>query len=477
MNKKLLITFSLVLVLLISACTTYYEPTGDVVLDVDETQDPTLDDHNIGDINDVEEIIEGTDSVEQDLDELDESGLDESTETVDETEENVDEVNVDDNELPDDIKELLEELEKELESTETDVDETDEPTEYVDKVNMDDVSEFDIVAYEGDLIDLKPYVLDPDGDSINIGYTSPFDNKGMWQTKLGDSGYYSVIVTATDNKNSFVTKQMTVNVLIKNNPPVIKIAEKIEFDEGDLIKLNPDIYDEDGDEIVVIYSGFMDSRKYQSGYDDAGEYVVTIRADDGKVIVMENVKLVINDVNREPTLTLLNMNDLSVTEGEVVEILVESNDLDGDEIVFQYSAPFDTNGKWQTKKGDAGEYSVEVTANDGTTSVTESIEFVVDKLNTAPTILSLGVSPQYVELKKPGDKVTLSISVEAEDIDGDELTVSYSGFMNSASKTVKYGEKGGLKTVTVTVSDGTDSVTKDVTFDMNNWPCFDCQLK
>ena len=47
--------------------------------------------------------------------------------------------------------------------------------------------------------------------------------------------------------------------------------------------------------------------------------------------------------------------------------------------------------------------------------------------------------------------------------------------MTSDEKTVTYGEKGGVKTVTVTVSDGEESDTAELSFNMNNWPCFDCQ--
>ena len=77
--------------------------------------------------------------------------------------------------------------------------------------------EYDIVALEGDLIDLKLYVMDPDGDEITLGYTEPFDNEGMWQTEIGDAGFYSVVVTATDNKDSFVTTSVTLNVLVKKD--------------------------------------------------------------------------------------------------------------------------------------------------------------------------------------------------------------------------------------------------------------------
>jgi hypothetical protein len=472
MNKNIMFAISLVLVLMISACTPYeYEPTGEVVMDVGEEST------DVADIQDVEEIVEEAEIVEGEVEEVEVVLEEEPTEDVEEemTEE----------ELDAEIQKILDEIEAELAEDELEEEPTEEVGEEVvveeepvveETQELEEViGEVDILVYEGDLIDLKPYVMDPDGDEVSLGYTAPFDELGMWQTQDGDAGFYSTIVTATDNKGSFVTKQIVLNVLIVNNPPVINIAKNLEFDEGDLVKLNSDIYDEDGDEVVVIYSGWMDSRTYQTDYDDAGTYTVTIKADDGKIIVMEDVTIVINDVNRMPTLTILSGEMITVTEEDIVEIMVESNDPDGNEVTYTFSKPLDENGMWETARGDAGEYEVTVTATDGDNFVIQTIDLVVDKKNTAPVIDSVKVTPEFVELRAPGDEVTIKVLVEASDVDGDALTVSYSGYMSADEGIVRYGDKGGDKTVTVTVSDGTESVSQDVVFNMNNWPCFDCQ--
>ncbi len=336
-------------------------------------------------------------------------------------------------------------------------------------------SEADIVAYEGDLIDLKPLVKDPDGDEVVLGYTAPFDKNGVWQTKLGDAGFYSVIITATDNKDSFVTKEMTVKVLIKNKAPVIDIPDTLEFNEGDLIILSPKITDPDNTEVFVTYSGWMSSKTYQTTFDDAGSYKVTIMADDGIVRVYKDVTLLVKEVNRKPEITLKSEKKITVTEGDLVSLAAEAKDPEGDKVTLTFSAPLSESGKWQTKKGDVGTYNVKAIASDGVNEVSEEVEIEVLKKNLAPVLESVSVTPLSVVLKKPGDKVTVKIDVVASDPDGDELTITYSGYMDSAEKTVEYGEKGGVKTVTVTVSDGKESVSKDVSFDMNNWPCFDCQ--
>ena len=274
MNKKSLFVLVTILVLMLSACTTYeykpYEetPTGEVVSEPEVSEEVSEEP--------LEEELEEEELPEEELEEeeLEEEPLEEELEE----------------------EELLEE---ELEEV---VEEVEEISEEVEELPEEELleGEADVVAFEGDLIDLKPYVMDPDGDPVTLGYTSPFDENGMWQTADGDAGFYSVIVTATDGKDSFVTKQMTVNVLVHNTPPVFGILDSLEFNEGDFIELDPKITDDDGDDVVVTYSGWMSSRTYQTSFDDAGEYMITIKADDGVVRVSKDVSIMVYYVNIEP---------------------------------------------------------------------------------------------------------------------------------------------------------------------------------
>jgi hypothetical protein len=340
--------------------------------------------------------------------------------------------------------------------------------------NKTPAQQFDITAYEGDLIDLKPAVIDPDGDEITLGFTAPFDEKGEWQTKEGDEGQYSVIVTATDNKDSFVTKQIRILVVSRNRAPAIEIADKFDFNEGDLIELAPKIDDEDPSIVTVTYSGWMNTNTYQTTYEDAGSYKVTIMADDGKNRVSKDLSIVVADVNRKPELNL-ESSEITITEGQTAEIKAQATDPDGLPVELTFSEPFSKSGKWETEKGSKGEYTATVTASDGVNEVSKEVKIIVEKRNTPPVIESLSISPEMVILKQPGDKVTLKVDVVASDPDGDELTYKFEGFMDSTEKTVEYGEPGGVKKVSVTVSDGQDFVNKAVTFEINNWPCFDCK--
>ncbi|NTV24220.1 MAG: TRAM domain-containing protein [Nanoarchaeota archaeon] len=332
----------------------------------------------------------------------------------------------------------------------------------------------DVRAIEGELIDLKPYVNDPDGDKVTLGFTVPFDAEGRWQTKEGDAGQYSVIITATDEKGSFVTKQLTISVTSKNKAPYIKMPDTLEFNEGELVVLSPEIIDPDDKEVFVTFSGWMDTKTYQTTYDDAGEYEVEIKAADLVNSANKKIKIIIHDIDLKPELSL-SANEIVVTAGDRIELKAEAKDPEGKEVSVVFSEPLDKEGVWQTAAGNEGTYIAKITATDGKNEVVQEVTINVQKKNTPPVLELVSVSPQAVELKKPGDEVSVKIEVKASDADGDKLDIKYSGYMDAAEKTVRYGDKGGVKTVTVTVSDGKDEVSQDVTFDMNNWPCFDCQ--
>ena len=143
MNKaKLILLVSVVLMIFAAACTKYNAPTGDVV------ETPVINEDNKEDI-----------SIDDILAEIEE------TPTAEETE---DESNTEG--LPGEEKEAAEELgriEEELSSNETEdaveetegtVKEAEKAVEETEKSLEELESDADVVAYEGELIDLKKYV-------------------------------------------------------------------------------------------------------------------------------------------------------------------------------------------------------------------------------------------------------------------------------------------------------------------------------
>jgi hypothetical protein len=322
-----------------------------------------------------------------------------------------------------------------------------------------------IQATEGDLIQLKPEAADPDGDKITYYFSKPLDDKGKWQTKEGDAGKYPITVIASDGKSN--TSQDIIIIINKaNKAPVIECPKEVIVKEGELIKLDCNIYDPEGESVIVEYSGFMKGSTYQTTYDDAGEYTVQIKAGDKEKEIESSVKIKIIDANRPPVISGI-PDEITGVETDVITLNPQVSDPDGNKVSLTYSEPFDNKGVWKTKLGDAGTYKVGIVASDGKSTSKKEITVVITQKNTAPvlkTINDITVSE--------GD--TIIIPIDATDREGDKLEITMKGWMNTPTYTTTY-EDAGTYSVTVVVSDSqytTDQTFKVTVLDKNRPPVF-----
>jgi len=159
--------------------------------------------------------------------------------------------------------------------------------------------------------------------------------------------------------------------------------------------------------------------------------------------------------------------DFTVKAGEllVLDLLDKVQDPDGDEITLTYSEPFNEKGEWQTKAGDAGLRTFTVTADDGKTKITKEFTVLVTADNMPPVI---DIS-DTVELDE-GKKIRLQPSVS--DPDGDEVTVTFSGWMDSHEYATTFEDAGEYE-VKITADDGkakSEKTIKIVVKDVNRAP-------
>ncbi len=157
----------------------------------------------------------------------------------------------------------------------------------------------DITVTEGELVEIKLKAYDPDGDKLTFTYGPPLDQNGRWQTRIGDEGTHKIDVTVSDGRSKTV-KTITVRVLHKNRAPVIEPLPKIVVNEGDTINLAPRVRDSEGQPVKVTYSGWMSEARRTTGFDDAGNYRVTITASDGELEATSYVDIEVKDINRAP---------------------------------------------------------------------------------------------------------------------------------------------------------------------------------
>ena len=137
----------------------------------------------------------------------------------------------------------------------------------------------------------------------------------------------------------------------------------------------------------------------------------------------------------------------TVTEGELVSFPnLKAVDPDGDKLSYTFSSPLNSKGEWQTKTGDAGEYKTIITVSDGKTQSTQDVIVRVLSANKAPTI-----EIESTIIAKEGEQFVLAPKVS--DLDGDEVTTVYTGWMTTNTKNVGF-DSAGTHEVNIIVDDG-----------------------
>ena len=163
---------------------------------------------------------------------------------------------------------------------------------------------------------------------------------------------------------------------------------------------------------------------------------------------------------------------ITATEGDLVTLRLKAVDPNGLSLTYTYGAPFNENGLWQTKDGDAGKYLIKVVASDGYANASADVLVVIKPSNKPPII----DCPDTITVKE-GETVNLNCNFF--DPENDALTIEYSGWMSSPTYTTNF-DSAGLHKVFVKVSDGFHNVTKTVNVNVENVdraPIFNQHLK
>ena len=233
-------------------------------------------------------------------------------------------------------------------------------------------------------------------------------------------------------------------------------------EETDLVSLEVEASDEDADQITYSFSAPVDENgEWQTDYGDAGEYIITVTASDGENTVENEVLLVVKKNNVPPTIKGL-PDKIEVDEGETVTLEPNVTDRNKDEVIIGFTAPFDEDGVFETDHTSAGEYEVTVTASDGEESIDVTLILIVNDVNVPPELSGLEEAITVDE----GETVT--IEPEVSDLDEDEVELSISEPVGDDGVWETGYTDHGEYVVTVTASDGKDTVSKEITLIVND---------
>lgn len=182
---------------------------------------------------------------------------------------------------------------------------------------------------------------------------------------------------------------------------------------------------------------------------------------------IEKNESISEEENSKPELELKNEIVLNYTEGDKIILNPKITDPDGDTISIIYYEPFNLNGEWDTKLGDAGNHTVVFTITDGRSYQNVSIDLSIAKKNRAPILKEI----EDIVVNE-GQKITIEIDVKDEE--NDSLNISYRGFIKEKSYQTTFFDSG-IYNQTVIVEDGFNIVEtsfKITIIDVNQPPKF-----
>ncbi|MDP2940696.1 MAG: LamG-like jellyroll fold domain-containing protein, partial [Candidatus Omnitrophota bacterium] len=335
---------------------------------------------------------------------------------------------------------------------------------------------------KNNFLDLDDYFSSPEGYPLTYSVTGnsnikvtidPSTHMVIISQPAGWFGVEKIYFTATDTDgNTTQTDEITLQVAnaggLPNKPVIVDTQlSPLPLKEGSQIKLTVKAYDLDNQDLTFSYSGdlfkeikcdkvdgyWISEATWDAPANSKGHYNIEVTVSDGALTDVQPVLLNIGNFNHLPVLDPIP--DVTVEENQLAVISATATDQDNDPIIFYYSAPFDSQGKWLTDFEDEGSYSVLVTASDGIDFVSRQARVTIKKKNRPPEVnLALGkytAAPDELipitELSATdpdGDSLTVELRKDGELIPPETSSVSFSG-LGSHTLLLTAVDSGGLR--------------------------------
>lgn len=306
--------------------------------------------------------------------------------------------------------------------------------------------------------------------NINIVFPCKESIMSVYQSKAGKWNKLPAQKDIENKTISVITNELGMFILGKiNKPPVLNAIGNQTIDEGKLLRFKVTASDPDKDKIILSAKKLPKGASFKNGwflwkpaYNQAGEYKIIFTASDGTESVSETIDISVKNINRPPVIRKLT--NKVVIAGKKLSFKVSVYDPDIDKIILSASnlpkgAIFNANTgtfTWVPKKEQAGSYAITFTVRD-TENLSASQKVIItvkSPVNNPPVIKT--ISPITVN-----EGNTVTINPQVTDADGDKVTITYSGWMNSAARQTNYTD-AGEHIVTVTATDGKSLVSQDV---------------
>jgi hypothetical protein len=129
---------------------------------------------------------------------------------------------------------------------------------------------------------------------------------------------------------------------------------------------------------------------WKPGFEQAGDYNVTFKLNDGFQDVTVSSAVTVENVNRKPEIS--GPSSKEAEEGQSVQASFSASDADNDNLTFTADglpsgASIDSGSgtiSWQTSEGQAGSYSVTVKVSDGQDEASASLKIIITEKPAPP---------------------------------------------------------------------------------------------
>jgi len=345
---------------------------------------------------------------------------------------------------------------------------------------------------EGNDVEFKVMASDPNNDELSFQWlvndeiVSESDEM-IFSATYQDSGSYTIILAVTDDVFE-VFQEWAMKVEDVDLNAVMESIEDVVILEKETVELELPNFEEFG-LTYTISEPLGDNNEWETGYKDAGNYSVIVKASgngfDGETVV----KIIIENNDRAPKLSELKK-FMTISENE--ELTIEFNAVDPDDDLISLfvedmpdGATFDgkifswTPGFGFVRKDSTFDYVLEkfrLLGGSVNVAFVAKSNDLIDKKNVRIRVKNVNRPFVLNEIEdiEVDEGEEIFIDPKYSDPDDETVKFSYSGFMNRASKQTSF-EDAGEYIVKVTATDDFFTQTrlvKVIVNDVNRKPVF-----